>query len=667
MTKEEAQKRIEELRKTIEYHNYRYYVLDSPEISDEEYDKLFRELANLEKQFPELVTPDSPTQRVGALPATEFATVTHEIPMLSLDNAFTDEEIRAFDERVRNSLKTDHVEYFCEHKLDGLAVSLRYENGILVKGSTRGNGYTGEDVTQNLKTVRTIPLKLKGENIPPVVEIRGETFMMLKDFEVLNEQRQAMGQPLFANPRNAAAGSIRQLDSKITAQRKLYFMPYGFGVIQGISFETQESFLKQCSEWGFRVNEHNKKASSIEEALSFIHYWVEHRLELSFPADGVVIKVNKLSYWQALGNTAHAPRYAIAFKFPAEEKKTKVSDIIFQVGRTGIITPVAILEPVVLDGATVSRATLHNFDIVKQLDIRKGDVVRLKRAGMVIPEVVGVDMDLRTGKEQPLLPPNRCPVCGGPTEWDGAYLKCVNITCPAQLKGHLLHWASRDAMDIDGLGETLVDYLVDGNLVTSVADLYTLTMQDLLTLPRLAEKSAAKLYQNIQHSKDRPFFRVLYGLGIPRVGLKTAQALAEHFGSMDELLSATEDDLTAVEGIGQETAETIIKALQSDQVHKLIDKLKTIGLRMEQEQTEGPLKGLTFVFTGSLSSMSRAEAGQLVQSLGGKVASNVSKTVDYVVVGEDPGSKFDKAQKLGLNILDEKAFLDMVGKNEKSM
>lgn len=660
MTREEAKKRIEELRRLIEYHNYRYYVLDNPEISDEEYDKLYRELVLLEKQFPEFLTPDSPTQRVGAPPAKEFATVTHEVPMLSLDNAFTEDEIRAFDQRVRSSLNVHHIEYFCEHKLDGLAVSLLYENGLFVRGSTRGNGYVGEDVTANLKTIKTIPLRLKGENIPPVIEIRGEAFMMLKDFEALNEQRQALGQPLFANPRNAAAGSIRQLDSSITAQRKLYFMPYGFGLIQGIDFETQEMFLRQCQEWGFRVNKHNKKADSLEEVLQFISYWTEHRFELPFPADGVVIKVNNLRYWDILGVTAHAPRYAIAYKFPAEEKETRLTDVIFQVGRTGIITPVAILEPVVLDGATVSRATLHNFDIVKELDVRKGDVVKLKRAGMVIPEIIGVATEKRTGKEKQVEPPSTCPVCGGPTEWDGAYLKCVNITCPAQLKGHLLHWASRDAMDIDGLGESIVENLVDMGLVKNIADLYTLTVQDLLTLPRLADRSATKLYQNIQRSKDRPFFRVLYGLGIPRVGLKTAQILAEHFGSMDALLNATMDELTSIEGIGNDTAETILKALQSPQVHELVAKLENLGLKMEQESVEGPLKGLTFVFTGTLTSMSRGDAAKLVQSLGGKVASSVSKNVDYVVVGEDPGSKLDKAQKLGLTIIDEEAFLKMV-------
>lgn len=660
MTREEAKKRIERLRELIEYHNYRYYVLDSPEISDEEYDKLYRELATLEKQFPEFITPDSPTQRVGAPPAKEFATVTHEVPMLSLDNAFTEDEIKAFDQRVRSALNQQHVEYFCEHKLDGLAVSLLYENGLFVRGSTRGNGYVGEDVTANLKTIKTIPLRLKGENIPPVVEIRGEAFVMLRDFEALNEQRQALGQPLFANPRNAAAGSIRQLDSSITAQRKLYFMPYGFGLVQGMDFETQERFLKQCQEWGFRINEHNRKASSIEEALEFIRYWTEHRVELPFPADGVVIKVNNLRYWDILGTTAHAPRYAIAYKFPAEEKETKLKDVVFQVGRTGIITPVAMLEPVVLDGATVSRATLHNFDIVRQLDVRKGDVVKLKRAGMVIPEIIGVAAEKRTGKEEQIEPPTTCPVCGGPTEWDGAYLKCVNITCPAQLKGHLLHWASRDAMDIDGLGESIIENLVDMGLVKNIADLYKLSVQDLLTLPRLAQRSATKLYENIQRSKDRPFFRVLYGLGIPRVGLKTAQMLAEHFGSINALLNATMDELTSIEGIGTDTAETILKALQSPQVHELIDQLKTLGLKMEQESIEGPLKGLTFVFTGTLTSMSRGDAAKLVQSLGGKVASSVSKNVDYVVVGEDPGSKLDKAQKLGLTIIDEEAFLKMV-------
>jgi DNA ligase (NAD+) len=660
MTREEAKKRIEELRKEIEYHNYRYYVLDSPEISDEEYDKLFRELVQLEKQFPEFVTPDSPTQRVGAPPAKEFATVTHEVPMLSLDNAFTDEEILAFDQRVQSLLNVSQIEYFCEHKLDGLAVSLVYENGLLVQGSTRGDGYIGEDVTQNLKTVKTIPLRLKGENIPPLIEIRGETFMMIRDFEALNEERQAMGQPLFANPRNAAAGSIRQLDPSITAQRKLYFMPYGFGLHQGINFETQETFLTQCQEWGFRVNENNRKAESIDKVLDFIHYWIQHRFELPFPADGIVIKVNRLSYWDILGNTAHAPRYAIAYKFPAEEKETKLKDVIFQVGRTGIITPVAVLEPVVLDGATVSRATLHNFDMVNQLGIKKGDTVLLKRAGMVIPEVIGAVAEKRTGNEEPIVPPSTCPVCGGPTEWDGAYLKCVNITCPAQLKGHLLHWASRDAMDIDGLGESIVESLVDQNMVKTVADLYTLTVQDLLTLPRLAEKSATKLYQNIQHSKDRPFFRVLYGLGIPRVGLKTAQILAEHFGSMNALMSASEEDLMNIEGIGPETAETIVKALRSPHVHELIDRLQSLGLRMEEESVEGPLKGLTFVFTGTLSSMSRSDAAKIVQSLGGKIANSVSKNVDYVVVGEDPGSKLDKAQKLGLNIIDEQTFLKMV-------
>ncbi|NPV88137.1 NAD-dependent DNA ligase LigA [Coprothermobacteraceae bacterium] len=662
MTLEEAKSRIEELRRLIEYHNYLYYVLDNPEITDEEYDKLFRELVELEKAFPELITPDSPTQRVGAPPATQFAQVRHEVPMLSLDNAFTHEDLIAFDQRIKRALSTDKVNYYCEHKLDGLAVSLIYRDGLLVQGSTRGDGYYGEDVTNNLRTIKTIPLRLKGTHVPPLIEIRGECFMMLKDFEALNEERMQKGEPLFANPRNAAAGSIRQLDPSVTAQRKLYFMPYGFGAVEGITFETQEQFLEHCKEWGFRVNEHNTKAKGIHEAIAFADYWTSHRYELPFPADGVVIKVNDLALWPVLGTTARAPRYAIAYKFPAEEKETRVEDIIFQVGRTGSITPVALLTPVVLDGATVSRATLHNFDYLRAMDVRKGDYVKVRRAGMVIPEVLGVLTEKRSGNEVIVEPPSQCPVCGGPVMWEGAYLKCMNIACPAQLKGHLLHWASRDAMDIDGLGESLVEYLVDSGLVKDVAGLYTLSIADLLTVPRLAERSATKIYQNIQASKERPFFKVLYGLGIPRVGLKTAQVLAEQFRNMDNILNATVDDLIGVEGIGRDTAEVIVKALQSYKVRELINKLRALGLKMEQERIEGPLSGLTFVFTGSLASMSRSDAGKLVQSLGGKVAGSVSKRVDFVVVGSDPGSKLERARELGLKIIDEEEFLKMVGR-----
>ncbi len=670
MTREEAQKRIEELREEIHYHNYRYYILDDPVISDAEYDALMRELQRLEEQFPDLITPDSPTQRVGAPPAEEFATVPHTVPMLSLDNAMDEAEMRDFDDRVRKGLGLGadaKVEYVCEPKMDGAAVELVYENGRLVQGSTRGDGYTGEDITNNLRTIRTIPLRLVTRKVPAPqrLEVRGEVFMNIEDFERLNKEREMRGEPLFANPRNAAAGSLRQLDPSITAQRPLDIFCYGLGQVIGHVFETHWQILQTLHDWGLKVNQLSEVCRGVDEVIAYHQRMAERRDELPYEIDGVVIKVNRLDQQAILGEKTRSPRWAIAYKFEARQEVTQILDIVAQVGRTGAITPVAVMQPVEVGGVTVSRATLHNQDEIDRKDVRIGDWVVVQRAGDVIPEVVKVIKERRTGKEKPYRLPDRCPVCGGkvvrpPGE---AVARCVNAACPAQVKERIRHFASKLAMDIDGLGDKLVNQLVDTGLVRDVADLYILKKEDLEQLERMGAKSAQNLIDAIDKSRQAKLDRFLYALGIRHVGEHMARVLAQRFGSLDRLMKATEEELLSVEGIGPEVAESVASFFAEKQNVDLIKRLIKNGVQvesLEEMPRDGKLKGKTFVFTGALSSMSRHEAEQLVEQLGGRAASSVSRNTDFVVVGENPGSKADRARALGVPMITEEEFLRMV-------
>jgi len=668
MTHEDAQKRIRELRKEINYHNYRYYILADPIISDAEYDRLFEELKNLETQFPDLVTPDSPTQRVGApRPAgVGFESVQHLVPMLSMDDVFSEEEFLDFDRRVREGLARETVEYSGEPKFDGLSANLTYENGRLVRGATRGNGQIGDDVTNNLKTIRTIPLQLITEEIPApsLIEIRGEVIMSKPEFHRLNEERLKAGEPLFANPRNAAAGSLRQLDPKITARRNLKFFGWGVGASEGISFETQWQILQTLKKWGFLVYPDICICQNVREGVAYYEHLQEKRDVLEFEIDGVVFKVNNLALQSALGMTTRSPRWMVAFKFPARQETTQILNIGFQVGRTGIVTPVAKLKPVQISGVTVSRATLHTFDLLKEKDIRIGDWVLIERAGDVIPEVVKPIAERRTGEEKIVEPPTHCPVCGTPLEKEGAYYFCPNMNCPAQVKGRILHLASKRAFDINGLGDKIVEQLMEVGLLKSVADVFYLKKEDLLGLERWAEKSAQNLIDEINKSKRISFDRFIYALGIRHVGEFVSRLLAEKFSDLDALKKVTEEELMEIQGIGPEVARSIVDFFSVEQNLRTIDRIFQAGVILvyqEREEKPQPLAGKTFVFTGSLQKYSRDEAKNLVESLGGKASNSVSRKTDYVVVGENPGSKYDKARQLNVTILNEEEFEKLVG------
>ena len=668
LSKEEAKKRIEELRKLIRHHDYLYYVLNKPEISDAEYDKLMLELKELEEKYPEFITPDSPTQRVGGFPAEEFKTVTHTKPMLSLDSAFTEEDIRRFDERVKRELGVESVEYVAEPKLDGLSVELVYENGVFVRGSTRGDGVNGEDVTENLKTIRAVPLRLReGRGVPSLLAVRGEVIMHIDDFEELNKQLIERGEEPLANPRNAAAGSLRRLDPRETAERPLDIFFYEILNIEGVEVDTQWDALNLLREWGLKVNRLIEKCRNIDDAIKYHGWMAEKREKLSYEIDGVVIKVDRLEYHEKLGIKARSPRWAIAYKFPPREEETEIVDIVVQVGRTGALTPVALLKPVDVTGVTVSRATLHNQDFIDQMDVRIGDKVKVARAGDVIPEVVKVLKEKRTGKEKKFHIPSRCPVCGSKVVKEGAFYRCTGgLACIAQLKRSIAHYASKGAMDIEGLGRKNVDLLVDSGLVRRLSDLYTLKKEDLLSLPRFAEKSAENLIEGIEKSKNQNLARFIYALGIPNVGEHMARVLAEHFKSLDNLMKASVEDLTSIHEVGPETAESIVSFFREKTNRDEIERMKKLGVKATVERVEkkeGLLDGKVFVFTGALKSFSREEAKSLVEELGGRAASSVSRNVDFVVVGENPGSKYDKAKKLGLKIIDEEEFKKMVGRS----
>lgn len=670
MVPEEIRRRVEELRKEIEYHNYRYYVLNDPVISDAEYDALMRELEELERRYPELITPNSPTQRVGAPPLEEFGTVEHRVPMLSLSNAFDEEEVREFDRRIKRFLGIFHnIEYTAEPKIDGVAVEVVYEKGALTVGATRGDGYRGEDVTQNIRTIKMIPLYLvdKEEPIPEYLSVRGEVYMDKEDFRKLNREREEEGEPPFANPRNAAAGSLRQLDPSVTAKRPLKVFFYGIGEVRGREFKSQWEILQTLPKWGLRVNPHVALCRNIEECIDYYKRLLAERDAIPYEMDGVVIKVNSLDLQRRLGEISRSPRWAVAYKFPAEEATTRVLDIVVQVGRTGVLTPVAVLEPVQVGGAVVSRATLHNMDEVRRKDVKIGDWVLVRRAGEVIPEVVKPIRERRTGQEREFKMPETCPACGSKVvrlPGEVAY-RCIGLSCPAQLKARLRHFVQRRAMDIEGFGEKLIDQLVDKGLVKDVADLFYLRKIDLLKLEGVADKLAQKLLNSIEKSKKVPLARFLFALGIRHVGEHLAQVLAKAFKRLEAFYSLRKDDLLRIPGIGPEVAESVVSFFQDEANRRVIQKMLDAGVKVEGEEevsrAEKPLRGKVFVFTGALESMTREEAKRIVEELGGIAAPSVSRRVDFVVVGKDPGSKYEKARALGLKIINEEEFKKLIG------
>lgn len=659
------EERIRELRDLIHHHNHRYYVLDDPEISDAEYDRLMRELLGLEQQYPDLVTEDSPTQRVGGAPLEAFAPARHTLPMLSLDNALTEEEFLAFDQRTRRALGSEEeIDYVCEPKLDGLAVELVYNDGLFTLGSTRGDGYTGEEITRNLKTIKSIPLKLL--NPPPGrLEVRGEVILGIREFEQLNQERQARGEPLFANPRNAAAGSLRQLDIQVTAARPLSIFCYGIGQAEALTFTTHAEMLDKFRAMGLRVNPLIEQVKGAAAVIAYHRAMGERRARLPYEIDGIVVKVNAVAQQELLGAKSKSPRWAIAFKFPARQEVTQILEIQVQVGRTGALTPVAIMQPVQVGGVTVSRATLHNQDEIDRKDIRIGDWVVVQRAGDVIPEIVKVLETRRTGAEQPFTLPERCPACGSHTvRPEGeAVQRCINLACPAQIKERILHFASKRAMDIEGLGEKLVDQLVESGLVHDVADLYALSPDRLAKLERMADKSAGNLFAAIEVSRQRPLDRLLFALGIRHVGEHVARVLVEAFRSIEALMAAAPQRLMQVREIGPQVAESVFEFFATPENQKVIERLRQAGVQMSPAVTTrgNLLAGKTVVLTGALAAFTREEAEQLVIAQGGRPAASVSKKTAFVVAGEAPGSKLDKARELGIPVLTEAEFKEMIG------
>ncbi len=663
-------KRARELRKIIRHHNYLYYVLDKPEISDAEYDELFDELSRLEAEHPDLRTPDSPTQRVGAPPLAKFPTQAHSIPMLSLGKCNTREEFEDFDRRVRGLLRggRDHIEFSVEPKYDGLAVTMTYRNGSLEIGATRGDGITGEVVTENLRTVRTVPLKLRTDSPPGVLEVRGEVIIYKADFDRFNKQRLDSGQELFANPRNMAAGSLRQLDSRITAGRPLRFIAYGIGVIGGISFDGHYETMDYLKSVGFRISDFLAKFKKVSDVEKFYEDILSKRDSLPYDIDGIVIKVDSYRQQEAAGVLSRSPRWAIAWKFPAIQRNTVVEDIKVQVGRTGILTPVAYLKPVRVGGVTVARATLHNDQEVERKDIRIGDTVVVQRAGDVIPEVVKVVTEKRTGHEKKFVMPSACPVCGSPVQRvEGEVaVRCSSLYCPAQIIEKITHFASRSAMDIDGLGYRTIETFVEKEFIKDVSDLYNLPAKkkEILKIERMGEKSFSNLEEALESSKKRKLPRIIFALGIPGVGEATASLLAEHFGSMEHLMKAGEGEISQIRGIGPIMAKAIKMFFDDENNVNVVHKLQKYGVEfpvMHKKTKKGPLLGKTFVLTGTLESFSRSEAEKEIEERGGKATSSVSGNTDYVVAGADPGSKLDKARKLGVKVIDEDEFKKLLG------
>ena len=668
-----VKQRAEKLREIINHHNYRYYVLDSPEISDAEYDELMKELRQLEAEHPELVTSDSPTQRIGAPPVEAFGVVEHPQPLLSLANAFSYEELAAWHKRVSSLLGGRQFDLVCEPKIDGLAVALTYVDGLLTTGATRGDGYRGENITQNLRTIRSIPLSVP-KQAPPRFEVRGEVYLPKAGFKRLNEERAKQGLSLFANPRNAAAGSVRQLDSSITARRPLDIFIYGLGWAEGKAVpDTHWELMQYLKSLGFKINPNIALRRSLDEAEEYHESWGQSREKAPYEADGMVAKVNSIALQQELGTVAHEPRWAIAYKFPAIQGTTRLIDIGINVGRTGSLNPYAILEPVRVGGVVISSAALHNEEDIHRKDIRIGDWVVVQRAGEVIPEIVEPIVSRRTGKEKIFSVPGRCPVCGSEViKPEGeAMHRCTNAACPSQALERIKHFVSRGAMDIDGVGDKLCQALFEAGLVKDAADLYPLTKEQLLGLERMAEKSASNVLNSIGKSKDRPLARVIFALGILHVGEQYAELLAEQFHSIDQLAEASQEELSTIPSIGPKIAESIVASFRQEGNRRIIEKLRKAGVRLEREEVEKvgeglvpslPLAGLEFVLTGKLESLSRSEAEAKIKALGGKAGSDVTRKTSYVVMGADPGSKLAKAQKLGIKTLNEAQFLELLDK-----
>ncbi|MFA9457734.1 NAD-dependent DNA ligase LigA [Halalkalibacter sp. AB-rgal2] len=665
MERQDAKKRVEELRAIVEEYGYHYYVLDQPLVSDAEYDQLFHELLKIETEFPDLRTEDSPTVRVGGEPLPHFEKVEHRIPMLSLGNAFSADDLSDFDRRVCQ-LVGDSVSYTCELKIDGLAISLQYDQGRFVRGATRGDGTIGEDITENLKTIAAIPLKLK-EAV--TIEVRGEAYMPKPSFEKLNEAKEKLGDEKFANPRNAAAGSLRQLDPKLAAKRNLSMFTYAIGSIEGKVIQTHSEGLDYLQELGFRVNRESKRCETIEEVIRYTEEWVEKRADLPYEIDGIVIKVDQLALQEKLGFTAKSPRWATAFKFPAEEVVTRLEDIELSVGRTGVVTPTALLSPVTVAGTTVKRASLHNEDLIREKDLKLGDFVVIKKAGDIIPEVVNVLAERRDGTEKDFSMPTHCPDCGSElVRLEGEVaLRCINPQCPAQIKEGLIHFVSRNAMNIDGLGERIIVQLFDHELVRDVADLYKLERDTLLKLERMGEKSVDNLLQAIEKTKENSLERLLFGLGIRFVGAKAAKTLAIEFETIDQLVQATEEELEAVNEIGEKMAASIRRYFQKPEVLELLQELRKLGVNLvykgpkrqsvDSEQSDSPFAGKTIVLTGKLEQLTRDEAKEKIEALGGKITGSVSKKTDLVIAGEAAGSKKKKAEQLQIEIWDEEQML----------
>lgn len=662
---DQARERAAQLREELHRHNYLYYIENQPEISDSEYDRLLRELIQIEESYPDLRAPDSPTQRVGAEPQKGFRKVPHQTPMLSLANAFDEEEMRAFYRRISNILDTEEIDFVTELKIDGVAVRLTYEKGVFTEGATRGNGMIGEEITANLRTIQTVPLRLRGNGIPSVLEVRGEAFLPLSAFDSLNRERVQNGESPFTNPRNAAAGALRQLDPRVTSSRPLAFVAYSVGFLQGKPLKTQWETLEQLRNWGFPTNPESRHHPDFDSVLVSCRQWENDRNTLDYEIDGVVVKVNRFDYQEELGTVSRDPRWAIAFKFPGQVATTRLLKIAINVGRTGALNPYAILEPVQVGGVTIRNATLHNQDDIQRKDIREGDMVVVKRAGDVIPQVVGPVREKRTGEEKIFYYPNHCPECGAPVlhEEGNPLAYCTNKQCPAQRLEALNHFVSRGALDIHGLGPQTLEKMVDLGLVKSPADLYDLDESDVALLPGFQEKSIRNLLESIEHSRRRPLARVLFSLGIRHVGERVAELLADHFTSMERIASASVDEIAEVSGIGPEIAQSIRAFFDNPENQQLVERLVAAGLQMEKEPPETSdesLAGLTFVITGVLPSMSRKEATDLIKAKGGKVTSSVSSNTDFLLVGENPGSKFNKAQSLEIPVLTEEEFLQKI-------
>lgn len=662
------EQRMNKLIDLINYHNDKYYNQDTPEISDYEYDNLMKELIILEQENPNLKKIDSPSNRVGGISLDKFEQITHKIPMLSLSNAYSEKDLKDFDKRVRDMLN-ENVEYVVEFKIDGLSVGLTYKDGLFKKGATRGNGIVGEDISQNLKTINTLPLRIEDKN---EIVVRGEVFISKEDFKKVNEIQEKEGLQLFANPRNLAAGSLRQLDSKLTAKRPLDIFIFNLEYEDGLGFKTHSQALEYLKNIGFKVSQEYKVFNNIEDIINHIEYWTINREKLDFDIDGMVIKVNDLSQREVMGHTAKSPRWAIAYKFPAQQKKSKVIDIVVEVGRTGTITPTAILEPVRLAGTSVSRATLHNEDYINEKDIRINDTVLVQKAGDIIPQVVKVIKDERNGNEIPFEMPKKCPVCSEPTvrlQGESA-VKCINISCPAQIRRGIIHFVSRDAMNIDGLGESIITLLLEHNIIEDIADLYTLDKDKIVDLDRMGEKSATNLLKSIDKSKNNDLWRLINGLGIKFIGTKGAKILASSFNNIESIISATQEELTNLEEFGEIMASSVVNFFKEEKNIILIEKLKNVGVNMKSLEDNNLemakiFEGMKIVLTGTLQTLKRNDVKEIIELRGAKSTSSVSKSTTFVLAGEESGSKLTKANELGIKVIDEEKFIELLKLNSK--